>query len=114
MLWLDGKNFARPALPNQPGQLSPIAFGNAGVGILRGPGINNWDMRVARRFPLRGERRVLEFRGEFFNFPNHTQLAGLDTSARFDQQGNQINSQFLLPNSSRRPRQIQFALKLYW
>jgi len=46
-------------------------FGNAGVGILRGPGINKWDMAASRRFLLFSEsrwdsvpRRVLQSGGQ--------------------------------------------------
>jgi hypothetical protein len=113
MLWLGGTDFARPALPRPSGVVEQIYWGNVGVGILRGPGINNWDMRVTRRFRLSEKgSRSLEFRGEFFNFPNHTQFSGLDTVARFDATGAQINTMFLQPSGSRRPRQIQFVLKL--
>jgi hypothetical protein len=110
--WLGGKEFARPALPRTAGQPEEPYFGNAGVGILRGPGINNWDLRFTRRFRLLHDRRSLEFRGELFNAFNHTQFAGLDTATRFDAQGVQINPLFLEPTSSRRPRIIQFALRL--
>jgi hypothetical protein len=113
VLWLGGNDFARPALPRPSGVVEQIYWGNAGVGILRGPGINNWDMRVTRRFRLSEKgTRSLEFRSEFFNFPNHTQFSGLDTGTRFDQQGSQVNTMFLQPNGSRRPRQIQFVLRL--
>jgi hypothetical protein len=113
MLWLGGTNFARPALPRVSGAIEQIYWGNVGPGIWRGPGINNWDMRVTRRFRLSEKgSRSLEFRGEFFNFPNHTQFSGIDSTARFDQQGAQINTMFLQPSGSRRPRQLQFALKL--
>jgi hypothetical protein len=112
--WLGGKEFARPALPRVAGVPEEIYWGNAGVGILRRPGINNWDLRVTRRFRLFSERRTLEFRSEFFNVFNHTQFSGLDTTARFERDGTQINPLFLEPTAARRPRQIQFAIKLYF
>jgi len=114
MIWLGGNNFARPALPRQPGTPSQATFGNMGTTILRGPGINNWDIRIARRFPLFSEKRSLEFRSELYNFPNHTQFSAVDQTARFDQAGNQINSLFLQPTRARSPRRIQLALKVYF
>src|SRR5229473_1535830 len=39
-------------------------FGNAGIGILRGPGINNWDMAASKRFTLFSESRWIQFRAE--------------------------------------------------
>ncbi len=88
-------------------------FGNAGVGILRGPGVNNWDVKVSRSFPVR-ERRSLEFRAELYNIANHTQFSSLDTTARFDAAGEQINPLFLTPTAARPARRIQFALRFEW
>jgi hypothetical protein len=94
--------------------LTPVgSFGNAGIGILRGPGINNWDIAVNRAFPLGlGERRVLQFRGEFFNAFNHTQFSAIDTAARFDQTGAQVNRGFGAFTAARNPRIIAFSLRL--
>jgi hypothetical protein len=95
--------FARPARGD---------FGNLGVGVLRGPGVNNWDIAVAKRFPLWSEQRYLQFRSEFFNAWNHTQFAGLFTNAVFDVQGRQIDPNFGAYSSARDPRTIQLSLKL--
>ena len=95
--------FARPALRS---------FGNAGVSILRGPGVNNWDLAVAKRIPLRSENRYLRFRAEFFNAWNHTQFSGLDTTARFDPAGAQVNPAFGAFISARSPRIIQLTVRL--
>lgn len=102
---LGNKQFARPERGT---------FGNAGVGILRGPGINNWDLALHRRFPVGNERRYLQFRAEMYNVANHTQFSSLDTTARFDTAGEQINPLFLTPTNARPARRIQFALKFYW
>lgn len=95
--------FARPALRS---------FGNAGVSILRGPGVNNWDVAIAKRIPLRSEKRYLRFRAEFFNAWNHTQFSGLDTTARFDPAGAQVNPTFGAFTSARPPRIIQLTARL--
>jgi len=94
--------FARPAKGT---------FGNAGVGILRGPGINNWDLAISKRIPVAGEQRYFQFRGGFFNAWNHTQFSGLDTTARFDPAGNQVNPNFGAYTSARDPRRIQLSLR---
>ena len=88
------------------------SFGNAGIGILRGPGVNNWDLAVAKRFPIRSEARYFQFRSEFFNAWNHTQFSGLDATARFDPAGRQVNPTFGAFNAARPPRIIQFAVRL--
>jgi hypothetical protein len=94
--------------------LTPVrSFGNAGIGILRGPGINNWDIALNRTFPLGlGERRVLQFRGEFFNAFNHTQFSAIDSAARFDQLGVQQNAGFGAFTAARNARIIAFSLRL--
>ncbi|MCX6635067.1 MAG: hypothetical protein NT090_08300, partial [Acidobacteria bacterium] len=87
-------------------------FGNAGVGILRGPGINNWDISVSKRIPVTGEERYFQLRGEFYNAWNHTQFSGIDSGARFDPTGKQINANLGAYNGARDPRKIQLSLRL--
>ncbi len=68
-----------------PSAFAPPAvgtFGNAPKDVIRGPGINNWDISLFKKIPLPGERLKLQFRGEFYNAFNHTQFKSLDTSAR--------------------------------
>ncbi len=60
--WFNTAAFVQPAL---------YTFGDAGVGIIRGPGLINLDFSVLRTFRVT-ERVRTEFRGEFFNALNHT------------------------------------------
>ncbi|MBI3208842.1 MAG: carboxypeptidase regulatory-like domain-containing protein [Candidatus Solibacter usitatus] len=112
MLRLPDDSFARPCATRVAGAIESPCWGNAGPGIMTRPGVNNWDARVTRRFNLFSERRTLDFRAEAFNLLNHTQMSGLDTTARFDAIGNQINGQFLQPNSARRARFLSFGVQL--
>ncbi|MGB8536930.1 MAG: carboxypeptidase regulatory-like domain-containing protein [Acidobacteriaceae bacterium] len=60
-------------------------FGNAKRRFFSGPGINNWDMALAKNLPLH-ESMSLEFRAEFFNIFNHAQFqtpSGLINSSSF-------------------------------
>ena len=50
-------------------------FGNAGVGIIRGPGLVNFDMAFYKDFKFTEHQR-LEFRSEFFNIFNHANFLG--------------------------------------
>ncbi len=52
----------------------PLAgqFGNSGRDILRGPGINNWDLGIGKDFKFT-ERVAFQFRVEGFNVFNHAQ-----------------------------------------
>lgn len=88
------------------------SFGNAGLGLLRGPGVNNWDISVTKRIPLFSETRFVQFRSEFFNPWNHTQFSGLAATARFDKSGNQVDPNFGAYSGARTPRVIQFSLKV--
>jgi len=84
-----------------------VGFGNAGVGILGGPGQQNFDLSLIKRFTLRWPREStqLEFRSEFFNAFNHPQFSDPDvefTSPTFGQ----------ITATAVNPRVIQFALKV--
>jgi Carboxypeptidase regulatory-like domain/TonB dependent receptor len=53
-----------------------VGFGDAGVGILEGPGQRNFDLSLIKKFPVRWPRESaqLEFRSEFFDAFNHPQI----------------------------------------
>ncbi len=90
-------------------------FGNAGRNIIEGPGYKTWDMSLVKQFPIR-EQMHLEFRAEFFNILNHVNylfgqfgaISAEPTPLELGQTG------FGFPLAARAPRQIQFALKLYF
>jgi hypothetical protein len=79
-------------------------FGNAGRGILRGPGRTNLDFSVFKQFSVT-ERFKVQFRGEFFNVLNHPQ---------FDLPNNTIGSPAAgkVTATVGTPRDIQFSLRL--
>jgi hypothetical protein len=82
-----------------------LRFGSAGRNILTGPGLNWWDLGVAKNTRFR-ERYNLQFRAEFFNVFNH---------ANFNQPARVVNvtaPRFGTINSAERPREMQFGLKL--
>jgi hypothetical protein len=85
-------------------------FGNAPTDVLRGPGQANFDLSLQKQFQIR-ERSRLELRWEMFNAFNHTQFDGVDRAARFDAQGNQINTRFGQVTTAKSPREMQFALR---
>ena len=88
-------------------------FGNAGVGILTLPGMNNWDASLYRRIRL-DEKRYLQLRFETYNTLNHTQFSNVQRQARFDATGAQVDPTFLEPTAARSARRIQLALRLQW
>jgi hypothetical protein len=85
--------------------------GNSARTLLRGPGINNWDIAVIKSFMIR-EPFKLQLRWESYNAFNHTQFAAFDTAARFDPQSNQVNARFGEFTVARSARIMQFALRL--
>lgn len=87
-----------------------LDFGNAGIGLLRGPGTNNWDISITKRVRFT-EQRYFQFRTEMYNAWNHTQFSGVDSGARFDPSGRQINANFGAYNGARDPRRIQLSLR---
>ena len=88
-------------------------IGNAASTLIRGPGINNFDIAIFKDFPF-GETRKFQFRCEMYNAFNHTQFSGVDNAARFDPQGNQVNSRLGEMTATHAPRRIQLALRLYF
>ncbi len=76
-------------------------FGNCGVGVIRGPGLNTADLSVSKLFPVT-ERQNLELRAEAINFTNTPILAAPK---------NGLGPTLGLVNASQGARNIQFALK---
>jgi hypothetical protein len=58
------------------------------------------------------ENVKLQLRGESYNAFNHTQWSAIDTTARFDGSGKQINGTFGQATGDRGGRVMQFALRL--
>jgi len=87
-------------------QLQPLGqFGNAGRGVITGPGYASLDIGLAKFTPL-SERINLEFRAEAFNLLNHP---------NFDL----ANREFGTPTfgqifSANEPRELQFGLKVHF
>lgn len=85
--------------------------GNAPRDVFRGPGTNNWDITLFKDVPIK-DRVKFEIRWEVFNLFNHVSFTGVNTSAQFDNSGNQINSLFGALTADRAPRQMQASLRL--
>ena len=101
--WFDTSVFARPAKGDP---------GNAPRDVFRGPGHNNWDISIVKNFPLFSEARHFQFRTELYNAFNHTQFSGVDSTARFDPQGNQVNARFGQVTGARGARVMQMSLRI--
>jgi Carboxypeptidase regulatory-like domain len=99
-----------PAVPNSvsatPNGPLALDYGNAGIGLARGPGNDNWDMTLLKETKVGGLREdaTLIFRTEFFNVWNHAQYQNPGTAVGTSSYG-------VINQSSVAPRLIQFALK---
>jgi hypothetical protein len=74
--YVDANGVCRTTVPNLPCTLGiPKAtqFGNAGIGIVSGPGTHTLDASLMKNFRIR-ERRYLQFRFEAFNAFNEVNL----------------------------------------
>jgi hypothetical protein len=88
-------------------------IGNSAKYVMRGPGINNWDLALFKTFPVREALR-LQLRWELYNAFNHTQFSAVDATARFDPAGTQVNARLGELTAARTARIMQLALRVYF
>lgn len=96
--WFNTSIFAAPA---------PGTWGDAGQRLVVGPGRDNWNIGLFKRFAFsENSQRDLEFRFETFNTFNHTQFNGVDTTL--------TDGNFGKVTSVWDPRTLQLAMKLHF
>jgi hypothetical protein len=74
------------------------------------PGFHNHDLSIFKNFPLRGGHRM-QFRWEIYNLFDSLSFNEVDTSAIFDANGNQTDTNFGKVISARTERRMQFSLR---
>ena len=79
------------------------AWGNSGINIIEAPGLQSYDLSLAKHFALT-ERINLRFQADFYNATNTANFSGLNTTI--------TSSSYGTMSSAYPPRQIQLALKL--
>jgi hypothetical protein len=98
-----------------PGQTSYsptwLNYGNMPRFAIRGPGTNNWNLSLFKKFVIR-ERLKFELRTEAYNTFNHTQFSGVNTSLTFNAARVNTNAAAGQLTSARAARVMQFALRL--
>src|SRR6201998_2289904 len=97
-------------------------LGDASRGILRGPGLWNWDFSLDKDTEASwlGEQGTVQFRAEIFNIPNHTNFGMPASATVFNGATSVLGAYQQAPLSgvgkstttAHTSRQIQFALKL--
>lgn len=92
--WFDTSAFRLPAFG---------MYGNAGRNLIRGPGINKWDISLFKNFRIT-ERVQTQFRWETFNAFNNANFEGVSMALG--------TGNFGQVTTARDPRTMQFGLKL--
>ena len=127
----DTRNPVRPSLnPNFTGSIiqggtgqyfnpnafiAPLAntYGNAPRNFLQGPGIAETDLSFAKKFLLT-EKFNLQFKAEFFNLFNRTNLNNPNPVAFTSATSGPSPTAGVITSTSTSSRQVQFGLKLLW
>lgn len=92
--WFGASAFAAPA---------PGFYGNAGRDIVRGPGLQDWNVSLYKHFLIK-ERVDSEIRIEAYNVFNHTNFSTVTTALG--------NGSFGQVTASHDPRVLQFGIRL--
>lgn len=98
--WFLPACYAAPASPYVPGNSPQLLSG------VRGDGTHNLDLSLFKSVHLGGERNV-QFRAEFFNFTNTTQLSLPNATWN----PNNLSTFGQVTSASSTPRQIQFGVR---
>lgn len=101
--WFDTSVFKRPSGRGDIGN----SCDNAKVVL---PGFHNHDISIFKTFPMSGNQRI-QFRWEIYNLFNSLSFNEVDTSAIFDANGNQTDTNFGKVTSARTERRMQFSLR---
>ena len=93
---------------NRPADIvnGPFRYGTSGRHTVIGPGVSNWDFALYKDFRIT-ERTRVQFRTEGFNIMNRPNFANPGATLGTAQFGR-------ISATSSDPRDIQFALKLYF
>jgi hypothetical protein len=105
--WLNPAAFANAPVATAIGQIA--ALGGAGMQA-RGPGYHRMDLSLFKDFRI-SESTRLQFRAEFFNLTNTPQFANPSNT---DYTSSAFGTITGLVDGVNDPREIQFALKLYF
>jgi hypothetical protein len=111
----DGQWFNTLAIKPPTAAYSVNGIGTAAKTLFDLPGLNNWDLSLFKNFRLgSNDAHRMQFRWETYNTFNHTQYTGVDTTARFDAAGNQINTNLGRFTGAALGRRMVLALKFYF
>lgn len=89
------------------------SYGNVGRNTLQGPSLEQFDVALAKRWTLT-ERLGLQFRSEFFNLLNHTNLNTPNPVVYASATGGPSPTAGVITSTATTSRQVQLGLKLLW
>lgn len=111
--WYDPEAFVLPpANESGPGRV----YGNLGRMTVMGPGLATLDLSLFKNnvVPSISEEFNIQFRAEFFNLLNHTNLGHPSFGRVLSSSGNPSATAGRIRSTNTTSRQIQFAIKLLW
>jgi hypothetical protein len=101
--WFDTSVFQRPSGRGDLGN-------NCQNYKFRGPGFNNWDISLFKNVRV-AEGKEFQLRWEMYNAFNHTQFSTVNSDARFNPAGAQVNANFGKVTAARNERRMQMSLR---
>jgi hypothetical protein len=93
---------------------APYTYGNLGRNTARNLGFSNFDLGLYKNFPIHENKQSVQFRAEFFNAFNHTNLGGTGSSCGGIDGTIEDPTFGSIGCTQNASRQIQLALKLYF
>ena len=99
--------------PNAFIQPASGTYGNVGRNIMQGPALLQTDVSLVKKIPL-SERLNLQFRSEFFNVLNHTNLNTPNPVVFAAATGAPSPTAGVITSTATTSRQIQFGMKVVW
>jgi hypothetical protein len=87
----------------------------SGRNLFRTPGYYNWDLGLLKDFKLPRESMKLQFRAEFFDILNHSNLYAYPYTNVFSGSSSTVvATRGLPPGGGKERRNIQLALRFVW
>ena len=93
--------------------IAPVnSIGNAGIGVIKGPGYQNWDATMTKTIPVGlGEGKGLKLGVQAYNVFNHTQMSAWGTAGTYNAAGTNSTAAFGFPTAARPARVMAFSLR---
>jgi hypothetical protein len=91
----------------------PGTYGDVGRNVLQAPSLKQFDLALGKRWTV-NERLTLQFRSDFFNLFNHTNLNTPNPVTYAAATGGPSPTAGVITSTATTSRQIQLGLRLFW